>query len=524
MTRPKIAIGVLIAAAAVVLTATEGGVASPGVATTATPQGGFASPGGATIATPQSPSPAPSTGGIRVVLAGDFPDPTIVRVGRDFYMTHSSGRNLPGLGLWHATDLGAWQRIGYALRKAVGDVWAPDLVYYGNKYYIYFPAARTNWVVTADKPEGPWSDPVDLKLPGIDPGHVATPDGKRYLFVDGGRAVRLAADGLSIVGVPKGYYDGWKFPEEWAVEGFYPESPKIAFAKGYYFLTTAQGGTSGPSTSHMVVSARSKNPLGPWKNSPFNPIVKTWSRAERYWSKGHGTIFDDADGRWYIVYHAYENGRLPLGRSTLIEPLEWTKDGWFKTVREPKTEGPVTRLHNSAVDPDDFSAPALKLQWQFSGPGGFESYALRGGRLILAGNVIDMRTVFVTTGDHSYEASVRVEPDADVETGLVAYYSAKMFAGLSLKKGLVEGLAKGVPFGPKIRAGSVRYLKLRMTDFDLQMFTSDNGKSWKPYPNATEVSGYQTNVLGGFGSLKVGIYVKGGGSVKIGEFAYTPLD
>jgi beta-xylosidase len=473
----------------------------------------------------QTPAPAaPVKGEIRVILAGDFPDPTIVRVGRDFYMTHSSNRVLPGLVIWHSTDLVSWQRIGAALRKPVGDVWAPDIVYFKNKFYLYFPAAKTNWVVTADRPEGPWSEPVDLKLTGIDPGHVATSDGKRYLFVDGGRAVKLAPDGLSVVGVPRPYYDGWKFPEDWVVEGFYAESPKLTFAKGYYFLTTAQGGTSGPSTSHMVVSARSKSPLGPWKNSPLNPIVKTWSRAEKYWSKGHGTIFDDADGRWYIVYHAYENGFLPLGRSTLIEPVEWTKDGWFKTVRDSKAEGPVYRLRNSAVESDDFAGAALKLQWQFSGPGAFESCALKDGRLVLQGGAADVRALLVPVGDHSYEATVRLEIEGDADTGLVAFYNAKMFAGIGLRKGSVEGLSKGAAFGPRIKAPSVKYLKLKMTEFDLQMFYGDNGKSWKPFPNSTEVSGYHHNVLGSFGSLKLGVYVKGPGSVKVGEFTYKSLD
>lgn len=479
----------------------------------------------ATAPASRTPQPAaPAKGEIRVVLAGDFPDPTVVRVGRDFYMTHSSNRTLPGLLIWHSTDLVSWQRIGFALRKPVGDVLAPDLVYFKNKFYIYFPAARTNWVVTADRPEGPWSEPVDLKLARIDPGHIATSDGKRYLFVDGGRAVKLAPDGLSVVGAPRVYYEGWKYPEEWVVEGFYPESPKLTFAKGYYFLTTAQGGTSGPSTSHMVVSARSKSPLGPYKNSPLNPVVKTWSRAEKYWSKGHGTIFDDADGRWYIVYHAYENGYFPLGRNTLIEPIEWTKAGWFKTVRDSKAEGPLYRLRNTAVESDGFAGAALKLQWQFSGPGAFENHALKDGRLVLQGNAADVRALLVPVGDHSYEASVRLETEGDVETGLVAYYNAKMFAGIGLRKGNVEGLAKGAAFGARIKSPSVKYLKLKMAEFDLQMFYSNNGKSWKPLPNSTEVSGYHHNVLGSFASLKLGVYVRGPGSVKIGEFTYKSLD
>ena len=149
---------------------------------------------------------------------------------------------------------------------------------------------------------------------------------------------------------------------------------------------------------------------------------------------------------------------------------------------------------------------------------------LRDGRLVLTGNAIDARALLVTTGDHAYEATVRLEPDADVETGLVAYYNSKMYAGIGLRKGSVEGLSKGAAFGPRIKAASAKYLKLRMTEFDLQAFYSDNGKSWKPYPNSNEVSGYHNNVLGSFASLKLGVFVKGGGSVKIGEFTYKPLD
>ena len=71
-------------------------------------------------------------------------------------------------------------------------------------------------------------------------------------------------------------------------------------------------------------------PLGPWENSPYNPIVRTQSREERWWSKGHGTLVDTPEEDWWIVYHAYEKEYLTLGRQTLIEPVEWTEDGWFK--------------------------------------------------------------------------------------------------------------------------------------------------------------------------------------------------
>ena len=86
------------------------------------------------------------------VLGGDYPDPSVIRVGKDFYMTHSSFEYYPGLLIWHSTDLVHWERIAYALHKNVGSVWAPDLVKYKDSFYIYFPAGRKIWVVTAKSP------------------------------------------------------------------------------------------------------------------------------------------------------------------------------------------------------------------------------------------------------------------------------------------------------------------------------------------------------------------------------------
>jgi xylan 1,4-beta-xylosidase len=192
------------------------------------------------------------------VLKGNYADPSVVRDGNDYYMTHSSFDNLPGLLIWHSRDLVNWQPIGNALTEHVGGVWAPDFIKYKGLFYIYFPANGTNWVVTATNPAGPWSKPKDIKIGGIDPGHVVTRDGKRYLNTAGGNITPLTDDGLSADGPMRKIYEGWPFPENWLVECFCLESPKLTYFKGYYYMTVAEGGTAGPSTSHMVVSARSK--------------------------------------------------------------------------------------------------------------------------------------------------------------------------------------------------------------------------------------------------------------------------
>ena len=112
----------------------------------------------------------------RLLLSGDYPDPSIIREGKDFYMTNSSFNYAPGLLIWHSTDLVNWTPIARALHALDGSVYAPDLVKYKGRYYIYYPAAGANYVVYADDIRGPCSQPVKLDLTGIDPEAAWTVD------------------------------------------------------------------------------------------------------------------------------------------------------------------------------------------------------------------------------------------------------------------------------------------------------------------------------------------------------------
>ncbi|HEY4324998.1 MAG TPA: family 43 glycosylhydrolase, partial [Mucilaginibacter sp.] len=290
----------------------------------------------------------------------------------DYYIVHSSFEYYPGLLIWHSKDLINWIPVTHALYKYVGSVWAPDLVKFKNKYYIYFPAGNTNYVVTADSISGPWSDPVDLKIGFIDPGHFTDAAGKRYLYFNNGGYVPLADDGLSVTGTIQKAYSGWKIPREWSIECFCSESPKMSKRGEYYYLTVAEGGTAGPATSHMIISARSKSPFGPWENSPYDPIMRTKDSKEKWWSVGHGTLFKGPNEKWWMVFHGYENGYYNMGRQTLLEPIEWTKEGWFKIPDGVKTDAPILKplqglsASNYSLD-DDFGGHELNPQWQFFG-------------------------------------------------------------------------------------------------------------------------------------------------------------
>src|SRR6478609_5127707 len=116
------------------------------------------------------------------IFAGDYPDPSILRDGEDYYIVHSSFNYYPGLLIWTSKDLINWKPVTHALNKSLGSVWPPDLVKYDNKFYIYFPANNTNYVVSAASINGPWSDPIDLKIGSIDPGHFTDDKGNRFLY------------------------------------------------------------------------------------------------------------------------------------------------------------------------------------------------------------------------------------------------------------------------------------------------------------------------------------------------------
>ena len=142
--------------------------------------------------------PLVEKGVIHQIFSGDHPDPTIVRDGEDFYLTYTSHDKDPGLKVWHSRNLTDWKPVSYALHQDVGLVWAPEFIKHEDLFYIYFPTSKgKNYVVTAKDPRGPWSDPVELKVNGIDPGHITDSDGNRFIYLNGGKFAHLAPDGLS---------------------------------------------------------------------------------------------------------------------------------------------------------------------------------------------------------------------------------------------------------------------------------------------------------------------------------------
>jgi beta-xylosidase len=474
------------------------------------------------------------------LMAGDHPDPSIMRDGKDYYMTFSTFDSYPGLIVWHSRDLLNWQPITAALTKNVGAVWAPDICKHGGRYFIYFPAKASpnaNYVIWADRIEGPWSEPIDLGLPDhIDPGHAVGEDGSRWLFLSGGDRIRLREDGLSTVGKVEHVYDPWHYPEDWDVEGFSPEGPKVMRRGDYFYIITAVGGTAGPPTGHMVIAARSKSIHGPWENCPHNPIVRTTDLAEKWWSRGHATLFEGPGGDWWSVYHGYERDFWTLGRQTLLDPVTWTADGWFRMeggdlsapIAAPKG-GSKSGPHGLPLS-DDFTTLELGRRWNFFKPSADEKSRARVAdkclHLTARGKApVDSSPLLLIAGDQAYEFQCEIEIHPGTTAGLLLFYDQQLYCGLGFDESKFVthqyGMERGRPANPH---GRRMLMRVRNDRHIVSFHTSgDGGETWKRFDRGMEVSGYHHNVRGGFLMLRPGLYSAGKGEARFRKFTFRAL-
>lgn len=474
------------------------------------------------------------------IMSGDHPDPSILKDGDDYYITFSSFDAYPGVVIWHSRDLVNWEPLKAALVTPIGSVWACDLIKHAGRYYIYIPARkpdfRSIYVVHADHIEGPWSEPVDLHLPNhIDPGHIVGEDGKRYLFLSGGDRVRLTDDGLATVGAVEHVYDPWRYPESWDVEGFSPEGPKLIRHGEWFYMLLAVGGTAGPPTGHMVVAARARSIHGPWENAPNNPIVRTQSASEKWWSRGHATLIEAPDRTWWMMYHGYENGFWTLGRQTLLDPVEWTNDGWLRArggdlsspLRKPRATSTIA--HGIALS-DNFSTNKFGVQWSFYDPAPNESQRVRylDRTLILKAKGVEPRDSSPLTfiaGDQRYRVTADLEIDPDARAGILLFYNRRLYCGLGFDSRRFVMHRYGLERNARKPSGVGHRLRLRITN-DRHIVTihhSIDGETWTKFEVQMEVSGYHHNVAGDFLSLRPGIYAAGSGEVRIRDVRYEAL-
>lgn len=302
------------------------------------------------------------------IVAGFYPDPSICRVGEDYYLVNSAFNYFPSIPIWHSKDLVNWTQIGNVIdhpsQFAIqgGDMsrgtYAPTIRYHEGTFYMIntLVGGIGNFYVTATNPAGPWSEPVRLpNVGGIDPDIFFDDDGKCYILscddpvgqaqYNGHRTIRMQEYNLTakeFVGEKKVLVDGGTDITQQPV---WCEGPHLYKINGKYYLMCAQGGTS---TAHTEVIFRSDSLWGPYVPWDKNPILSAMGlpedRPNPVTCTGHADLVQTQNGDWYSVFLAcqpYEAGHFNTGRQTFMLPVTWTDDGW-PVILQPNTPVPLT--------------------------------------------------------------------------------------------------------------------------------------------------------------------------------------
>jgi xylan 1,4-beta-xylosidase len=351
----------------------------------------------------------------------------------------------------------------------------------------------------------------------------------------------LKDDGLATDGpLEANAWTPWQYPKDWVVEMFAPEGPKLLRRGEWFYLISAVGGTAGPPTSHMVTVARSRSVNGPWEHCPHNPIVRTISASEPWWSRGHASVVEGPAGDWWMVYHGYENGFRTLGRQALLEPIEWTKDGWFiakggtldKPLPRPRLKTPGGKPSPAGVAlSDDFSRNRMGTQWTFHAPGPEELSRLRwqDNSLVMRGkgkSLADCSPLVCITGDRSYECSVELEITGEGHGGLGLFYDERGHVGIAFSTTQLLTYGYGQEHTWMRENMATRRVHIRLTNRKNVItfrYSRDDGRTWIQHPWQMEVSGLHHNVFGGFVSLRIALFSAGAGEVRARNFVYRGL-
>ncbi|SFI08112.1 Beta-xylosidase [Lachnospiraceae bacterium NLAE-zl-G231] len=462
------------------------------------------------------------------ILDGDYADPAVFRDGETYYLTVSTGEYRPGLSIFQSGDLVNWKLICHPLHGFMGAAWAPDILKYEGKYYIYFCSGGTNWVIWSEHIDSGWSEAIDLKVGHIDPGHVVDGEGNRYLFLSENYIVPLSRDGLSVTGEMIQVLKAPEIPDEWDIEGAFPEAPNVFRKDGYYYLTYADGGTAGPATSHMIMSARAESLYGPWELSPYNPVVHTYSRYEKWLSKGHGHFVEDTEGKWWAIYHSYEKGYESLGRKLLLSPVEFTRDGWFRISKPaeeatPKPCGYIVEDTNTFSD--NFSGKGISgwRAWGESNPARYHCLQ-KGLRIDGTGETIGKsHPLTIITGDHSYETTVHVTCHEGCEAGIILQYNEEIYNAAALRDGKLCIYRLGKMLAQKDIGTNECWLRMKNDDQYISFYYSLDGVTYKKMNYCINAISQNNNSYNGFLSLRPGIFAAGKGYANWEDFTYTGL-
>ncbi|MCW2362308.1 MULTISPECIES: glycoside hydrolase family 43 protein [Sphingobium] len=355
------------------------------------------------------------------ILSGYYPDPSITRVGEDYYLVTSSFAHFPGLPVWHSKDLVNWTQIGNAIdrpgqlnlagRGVSEAVFAPDISFHDGTFYIVNTCVgcRDNFVITAKNPAGPWSDPIWLPFEGIDPSIYWEGD-KAYIVNNRGPDETPRYEGHRAIWIQEYDWRAGKMvgPSTQLINGgvdlskkpIWIEGPHILRKDGWYYLTAAEGGTS---VDHSQVVFRSRKLRGPYVPHKDNPILTQRdldpARRDPVTSAGHAKLVQTPAGDWWATFLAvrpYADNYYNIGRETFLLPVQW-KDGWPvilphgetipfapKAPALPPQARPALPTNGDFAYADSFEGDRLAMQWLGVRTPDHHFYRLERGDLVLA--------------------------------------------------------------------------------------------------------------------------------------------
>jgi xylan 1,4-beta-xylosidase len=391
-----------------------------------------------------TPAFSQQTGYRNPIIPGFYPDPSICRVEDDYYIVNSSFEYFPGVPVWHSTDMVHWKQIGNVLNrpsqldlknaKPSNGIYAPTIRYHNGTFYMVTTLVNgdrgyNNFYVTSKNPEGSWSDPIWVDQNGIDPSLFWDDDGRAY-FVSN-RATK-PSDPRAIYQSEIDINTGKRLTEIkelWKGSGgSYVEGPHMYKKDGYYYLLTAEGGTS---YGHTVAIGRSKNIWGPFESCPHNPILTNRMTYGSIQGTGHGDLVQAKDGSWWMVHLAFRpaiDGIHFIGRETCLTPVEWETGKW-PVVNKNGTTDEVIRVtppgllnapppFNDIVT-EDFNSDKLNFDWLYLRNPETSNYSLsdRKDWLSLKGsnfNLSDLESpTFIAKRQQHFNMSVSTRIDFD---------------------------------------------------------------------------------------------------------------
>lgn len=481
------------------------------------------------------------------VLRGFHPDPSILRVGTDYYVANSTFEWLPAVALSHSRDLVDWRPLGGLLREArlvdtagdpdSGGVWAPCLSHHDGRFHLVYSDVKSlagafkdvrNQVVTAPHPQGPWSDPVPFPGHGFDPSlfHDDGPGGDGRSW-----ALWLAWDHRPgrnpFSGILLQEWDTRAGRTRGPLHHIFAgtalgrtEAPHLYRRDGWYYLVTAEGGTS---WEHTVTVARARRITGPYRPDPKGPMLTSAGRPDLALQKaGHGSLVETADDGWYLAHLTARPleplGPCTLGRETALQRVEWSVDGWPRVTgaagpgrpavrvpapggrarsaarersqaREPSEQRPYEQ-HPDELPPDQvgFTGPSLPPSWltlrRHAAPDWLDLTTRPGVLRLSGGESLGSLHRQSTVGrrqrewDFSFDAEVDFAPDSPLQmAGIAHYYNTRLWHYLHLSWD--ESLGRVLRLGVCDRG---RYTEpsapLAVPDGPLRLFlTGDGGRT-----------------------------------------------